>query len=51
MSERDMAVLVQTLLHYLSPQNEIPSLEDILKTIQAIQTRHPGYDEGPITTE
>jgi hypothetical protein len=47
MSEHDMAVLVQTLLHYLKSA-DVPSLDDIVAHIESVQTRHPGYDEGTI---
>jgi hypothetical protein len=43
MSEQDMAILIQTLLHYLNPNAEIPTLAHVILTIREMRTRSPGW--------
>jgi hypothetical protein len=43
MSEEDMPILIQTLLHYLNPTAEIPALAHVILTIREIKTRSPEW--------
>jgi hypothetical protein len=43
MSEHDMAVLIQVLIHYLNPRLEVPSQAQIITTIRRVHKQDPGW--------
>jgi hypothetical protein len=42
-SDQDLVVLIQTLLHYLGPTNTVPDSVDIEATVQRFRKMHPEY--------
>jgi len=42
-SDQDMVVLVQTLLHYLGPTNTTPDAAEVEATVQRFRKMHPEY--------
>ena len=43
MSEQDMALLIQTLIHYLNPRLDVPTQAQIVTTIRRLKGKDPGW--------
>jgi hypothetical protein len=43
MSENDMALLIQVLIHYLNPRLDVPTQAHIITTIRRLKGKDPGW--------
>jgi len=43
MSDEEMVILVQTLLHYLKPETTTPAYNDIQQAMQGFKIKSPEY--------
>jgi hypothetical protein len=43
MSEHDMALLIQALIHYLNPRLDVPTQAQIITTLRRLNTQDPGW--------
>jgi hypothetical protein len=47
-SEDDMAVFIQVILHYLDSHAELPVRRDVINTIRMIKNASPGWPEDVV---
>ena len=43
MSEQDMALLIQALIHYFSPGLDVPTQAHIITTLRRLKGKDPGW--------
>lgn len=43
MSEQDMAILIQALIHYLNPRLDVPTQAHVITTLRRLRTKEPGW--------
>jgi hypothetical protein len=43
MSEQDMAILIQALIHYLNPRLDVPTAARIVTTLRRLKNNDPGW--------
>jgi len=43
MSEQDMALLIQALIHYLNPRLDVPTQAHIVTTLRRLKGKDPGW--------
>jgi hypothetical protein len=43
MSEQDMAILIQALIHYFNPKPDLPTQAHIITTLRRLKSKDPGW--------